>query len=148
MAKRIVSGILGAIAAFGSLLPLLYAFEIFKDFGNPDISFWPSVLGALLMCSIAIAGLWIGIRFLRFALSGESKPDNSLAKPILLGIGFFFPGFLFSLPVTLLWADRSWLLCSRQSGHVLGQLSRRIPLDCEFPRLPGIESVLAGVNGS
>jgi hypothetical protein len=108
MAKRIVLGILGAIAAFGSLLPLGYAFEIFKDFKNPEISFWPNVLGELLMCSIALAGFWIGIRFLRFAWSGRTKQGNSLAKPIFLGIGFFFPAFIFSLPITMLWASRSW----------------------------------------
>jgi len=73
MAKRIVLGILGAIAAFGSLLPLGYAFEIFKDFKNPEISFWPNVLGELLMCSIALVGLWIGIRFLRFADPAELR---------------------------------------------------------------------------
>jgi len=108
MAKRIVLGILGAIAAFGSFLPLGYAFEIFKDFQNPDIAFWPNVLGILLMCSIALAGMWIGIRFLRFALSGQSEQSNSLAKPILLGIGSFFPGFVFSLPITIIWVSRTW----------------------------------------
>jgi len=108
MAKRIVLGILGAIAAFGSLLPLVYAFEIFKDFKNPEISFWPNVLGELLKCSIALVGLWIGIRFLRFAGSGRTKEGSSLARPILLGIGSFFPAFVFSLPITILWVNRSW----------------------------------------
>jgi hypothetical protein len=108
MAKRIVLGILGTIAAFGSLLPLGYAFEILKDFKNPEISFWPNVLGELLMCLIALAGLWIGIRFLQFAASGRTKEGNSLAKPILLGIGSFFPAFIFSLPTTILWVSRSW----------------------------------------
>jgi hypothetical protein len=106
MAKRVVLGILGTIAAFGSLLPLGYAFEIFKDFQNPDIAFWPNVLGTLLMCSIALAGMWTGIRFLRFALSGQSEQSNSLAKPILLGIGCFFPGFVFSFPIRIIWASR------------------------------------------
>jgi hypothetical protein len=108
MAKRVVLGILGTIAALGSLLPLGYAFEIFKDFGNPQIAFWPNVLGTLLMCSIALAGMWTGTRFLRFALSGQSKQSNSLAKPILLGIGCFFPAFVFSLPISITWASR-WL---------------------------------------
>jgi hypothetical protein len=74
MAKRIIAGILGTLAVFASLLPLGYAFEILKDFGNPDVSFWPNVLGELLMCSIALAGLCMGIRFLRFASSGKRRP--------------------------------------------------------------------------
>jgi hypothetical protein len=115
MAKRIVLGILGAIAAFGSLLPLGCAFEIFKDFKNPDISLWPNVLGEFLMCSIALPGLWIGIRFLRFAWSGRTKESNSLAGPILLGIGSFFPAFIFSLPIAMLWVNHSW---PRDDGKV------------------------------
>jgi hypothetical protein len=27
---------------------------------------------------------------------------------MLLGIGFFFPGFVFSLPLTVLWARHTW----------------------------------------
>jgi hypothetical protein len=108
MAKRIVLGILGAIAAFGSFLPLGYAFEIFKDFNNPDTSFWPNVLGVVLMCSIALPGFWLGMRFLGFALSGRSEQSNGIAKPILLGIGSFFPGCVFSLPITILWVSRKW----------------------------------------
>jgi len=108
MAKRIVLGIFGATAAFGSFLPLGYAFEIFKDFNNPDTSFWPNVLGVVLMCSIALPGFWLGMRFLGFALTGRSEQTNSVAKPILLGIGSFFPGFVFSLPITILWVSRKW----------------------------------------
>jgi|ERR1700730_6240057 hypothetical protein len=108
MAKRIIAGILGTLAVFASLLPLGYAFLILKDFKNPDVSFWPNVLGELFTCAIALAGLWIGIRFLRFAWSGRSKQGDSLAKPLLLGIGFFFPAFIFSFPITILWVSRSW----------------------------------------
>ncbi len=108
MAKRVVLGILGTIVAFGSLLPLGYAFLTLKDFGNPDIAFWPNVLDMLLMGSIALAGIWTGVRFIGFALSGESTQRNNLAEPILLGIGCFFPGFIFSLPITALWVDRVW----------------------------------------
>jgi hypothetical protein len=37
--KPIIAGTLGALAVFASLLPMGYAFEIFSDFGNPDVSF-------------------------------------------------------------------------------------------------------------
>src|SRR6266436_1035208 len=108
MAKRIISGILGAIALFGSLLPLGYAFEIFKDFKNPAVSFWPNVLGTFVMGAIAVAGLSIGIYFLRFASSGHESPNFSWIKPVLLGVGSFFPGFVFSLPLTIVWVERKW----------------------------------------
>jgi hypothetical protein len=108
MAKRIIAGILGTLAVFASLLPSGYAFEIFKDFKNPDVSFWSNVLGVLFMCSIALVGLWVGIRFLRFASSGRSQQSNSWMEPVLLGIGFFFPGFVLSLPLTVLWARLTW----------------------------------------
>ena len=108
MAKRIMSGILGAIVLFGSLLPLGNAFEIFKDFENPDLPFWPNVLGTFAMGAIAVAGLSIGIYFLRFASSGHESPNHSWTKPVLLGVGSFFPGFVFSLPLTIVWIERRW----------------------------------------
>lgn len=108
MAKRIISGILSAIVLFGSLLPLGAAFEIFKDFKNPDVPFWPNVLGTFVMGAIAVAGLSIGICFLRFASSGHESPNHSWAKPVLLGVGSFFPGFVFSLPLTIVWTERDW----------------------------------------
>jgi hypothetical protein len=108
VAKRIIAGILGSLAVFGSLLPLGYAYEILKDFGNPEVSFWPNVGGELLFCLIAVAGFWTGLRFLRFAASGESQQSGSWVKPLLLGIGSFFPGFVFSLPINIFWMSHTW----------------------------------------
>lgn len=105
MAKRAAAGIVGAIAAVGSLLPLGYAFLIFKDFGNPDIPFWPNILGELIMCSIALTGLWIGIRLLNFSLTGRSRESRSPTRLLLLGIGFFFPACIFSIPLTIFCVD-------------------------------------------
>jgi hypothetical protein len=108
MAKRIIAGILGTIAVVGTLLPLGYAYEIFKDFNNSDVAFWPNVLGELFMCSLAVGGLSIGIDFLRFAASGRTQHTDNWVRSTFLGIGFFFPGFIFSLPLTLLCASRIW----------------------------------------
>jgi hypothetical protein len=104
----ITAGILGTIAVGTSLLPLGFAFEIFKDFKNPDVAFWPNVLGELFMCSLAVGGLSIGIHFLRFAASDRTRQTDSWVKSTLLGIGFFFPGFVFSLLLTILLATRTW----------------------------------------
>ena len=92
MAKRIVAGALGTIAVLGSFLLLWYTFE---DYKSPN-------LGQLVICSIAIPALWLGVRFVRFAVFGRIAQTNSLASSIFLGIGFFFPGFVFSLPLTIL----------------------------------------------
>lgn len=73
--NRRIQRVLGTIALLGSLLPFGYALEIFKDFKNPDVPFWPNALGELVMCLIAITGVWIGIRFLRYA-SGRSVSDD------------------------------------------------------------------------
>ena len=95
MAKRIVAGALGTIAVLGSFLLLWYTFE---DYKSPN-------LGQLVICSIAIPALWLGVRFVRFAVFGRIAQTNSLASSIFLGIGFFFPGFVFSLPLTILLAS-------------------------------------------
>jgi hypothetical protein len=108
MAKRIIAGILGSLAVFGSLLPLGDVFEIFKDFGNPKISFWPNAAGVLLEGSIALLGLWLGLRFLRFFACGPSQQSDSWVRPLLLGIGSFLPGFVFSLPINIFWMSHAW----------------------------------------
>ena len=104
MAKRIISGMLGAMAALGSLLPLGYAFEIFKDFNNPEVPFWPNVFGVLILSGIAVTGVLVGISFLRFAASGRESPNQGWVKPVLLGVGSFFPAF----PLTIIGVDRKW----------------------------------------
>ncbi|MBV9886948.1 MAG: hypothetical protein JO119_10420 [Acidobacteria bacterium] len=63
-AKRTTGAILGVTVMIGSLLPLGYAFEILGDFGNPGVSFWPNVLGVVVLGSLAFAGFWFGFRLL------------------------------------------------------------------------------------
>ena len=38
----------------------------------------------------------------------RSDPSSNWVRPVLLGIGFFFPGFVFSLPLIVLWARHTW----------------------------------------
>jgi hypothetical protein len=94
MVRRIIAGTLGIIAVMASFLPLSYALEDYKN----------SNLSALVMCSLGVAALWMGTLFLRFTASGQSTQPRSLAKSVLLGIAFFLPGFMFSLPLTILCA--------------------------------------------
>jgi hypothetical protein len=108
MAKRIIASILGILALLAGALALMYAIEGFTDFSNPDVSFWWNVTGELIMCAAVLTAWAMGIRFLLFAWFGRSNQGRSWIKPVLLGIAFFFPGFVFSLPVTIPFAFHIW----------------------------------------
>jgi hypothetical protein len=108
MSKRIVSSILGAIGLFAGLIAGVFTIEGAQDFTNPAVPFRLAVLGELLMCSMSLAALIIGVRFLRFAWRGRNDRSSSWLKTALLGFGCFFPGVLFSLPLTIFWARYTW----------------------------------------
>jgi hypothetical protein len=80
--------------------PFAFAIEALKDFRYSGIEWW-AVLAELTMCLMAITSLSIGVRFLRFAWTGVKFNLGSSLRPLLLGAGLFFPGFVFSLPLTL-----------------------------------------------
>ena len=98
---------MGVIAVLASVIPLDNAFFALQDLRNPGMPFRFAVQ-ELVMCAMAFVLLGIGIRFLRFAWSGRNDPSNSWFRPVLLGIGSFFPGFIVSLPLAMLWADHTW----------------------------------------
>jgi hypothetical protein len=108
MSKRMVAAVVGVIAVFAGLVTLAYAIEAIQDFRNPAVPVRLAILGEFIMCSMALAALTIAMRLLRFSFSGRSDRSNSWVRPVLLGSGFFFPGFVFSLPLTLLWARHTW----------------------------------------
>ena len=78
-----------------------YAIEAIGDFGNPAVPVRFAILGEVFLCSMAFFGLALGIFSLRMARNGRGEQKNNWLRPIILVIGFFFPGFLFSLPLTL-----------------------------------------------
>ena len=108
MWKRAVSSIAGAMAVFAGLVAVAYSIEAIRDFTNPAVPLRLAILGEFIMCSMAFAALTIGIRLLRFAWRGRSEGSSGWVRPVLLGIGSFFPGFVFSLPFTILWARHTW----------------------------------------
>lgn len=109
MAKRIIVSVLGLLSLFAGLMAFIYALEVFRDFWNPEVSFWSNAIGELIVSGTALTASILGVRFLLFAFRGrESRQKDSLRRAILLGIGFFFPGFVFSLPFTTLWALHTW----------------------------------------
>jgi hypothetical protein len=104
MPKRIIAGIIGALALAVGIVACGYTYEVARDFGNPEVSFWPNVLGTTFMGTMALGGLAVGMRFLRFALLGRASEERSRLSAVLLGLGCFFPGFIFSVPFAVLWA--------------------------------------------
>ena len=101
MAKRIAAGIVGTLAALIGLTAGAAAIR-FMEFRD--------VAGFL--CVTALVAFWLGIRLLRFVWLGKDTSNNSggRLRRLFLGIGCFFPGFVFSLPLTMIWAN---LKCPR-----------------------------------
>jgi len=90
-----------------SLLPLGYAFVFLKDFKDPSVTLWTKVLLELVLALVGLTALVAGVDLLRFAVSGRSLGKSGWVRPLLLGIGLFFPGFVFSLPIALFAVWRS-----------------------------------------
>jgi hypothetical protein len=106
--KRIVASIVGAIAVLAGLVALVYSIEAIQDFWNSAVPLRLAILGEFIMCSMVFAALTIGLRLLRFAWRGRSNSSNGWMWPKVIGIASFFPGFVSSLPLTLLWARHTW----------------------------------------
>lgn len=106
-AKRVIASALGVAAFLAALIAVLPAIDLVGEARLPAVSFWFAGLGALFMLSIAFAELGIGVWFFRFA-HREHDVSVSWIVPVLVGIGCFFPGLLFSLPLTVIWARYTW----------------------------------------
>jgi hypothetical protein len=106
--KRVVAGTVGIFAILAACVSLLYALDAASDFKHAEQLRWADVLGILLIWSITLTAFGMGVRFLRFAWSNANAPIKGRLGAFLLGLGFFFPGFIFSLPVTLICAWRLW----------------------------------------
>jgi hypothetical protein len=108
MLKRILGLAVGVVAVFASIICLRYAIQGIGDFRNPAIPLLLAATIQLVLWSMALVALGIGIQLVRSDSNLRSDRSTSRVRPILLGIGCFFPGFVFSLPVTYLWARYIW----------------------------------------
>jgi hypothetical protein len=108
MPKRIIAAIIGALAVAVGIVACGYTYEVSRDFGNPQVSFWPNVLGTAFMGTIALGGLILGMRFLRFAFVGRSPEIKSRFGLVLLGLCCFFPGFIVSVPFAVVWDEHKY----------------------------------------
>jgi fumarate reductase subunit D len=101
MPKRILAGTLGVLAILAGLAAATYAIEASQDFRNSNVHFWLAALGELFLCSMAFTALGIGIHLVHFAWTGRENRIHGWMSPVFLGTGMFFPGVVFSLPLTL-----------------------------------------------
>jgi hypothetical protein len=95
--KRTIATIVGVTAALVSVIAFTCPVG--------GLASGAAVLARAMMCSIGLIALWMGVRFLRFGWSGGCPESSDWMRPLVLGIGCFFPGFMFSLPITIVWAD-------------------------------------------
>jgi uncharacterized membrane protein YeiB len=106
--KRWLAATTGVFALAASAIAVAYASMGLEDFNNPAVPFRLALMGSLSMWSMALALFFGALRFLRFARSGRSTMGKRWVRASILGLGLFFPGFVFSLPITLFWANHHW----------------------------------------
>lgn len=106
--KRVFAGALGVLAFCSGGLAIVYSIRAFEEFWNPAVPFRLALLGELLTCSMAFAALALGMSLMRFSTANERARGAGRLRAVLLGMGCFFPGFIFSLPLTMLWAGHTW----------------------------------------
>ena len=94
--KRTIATIVGVIAALVSIVAFICPVG--------GLASGAAILAHVIMCSIGLVGAGMGVRFLRFAWSGQYRESSGWMRPLVLGMGCFFPGFMFSLPITMVWA--------------------------------------------
>ena len=106
MPKRTIAGILGSLSVAGGCFVTYTAVQMTSEIavsGQPVLTWW------LLLWFLPVTALIFGVHFLRFALFPTVATDGTLGWRIFVGVSFFFPGFVFSLPLTLV-ATRYWSL--------------------------------------
>ena len=107
MSKRIIASAVGAIAVIASLIAFAKAFLGLEDFRNPAVPFRFAAIGELVLCAMALAALGIGIRFLTIRVVWAKSLGRQLGEANTSRHRIFFPGFIFSLPLTVVWASHT-----------------------------------------
>ena len=105
--KRAIAAVIGMLAVVSGVVAFAYSVQALEDFQNPAVSFRLALLTTFLMCSIALGLVAFAFRFLRYAIRGAAPVIDDAFRILLLGAGCFFPGFIFSLPLTLFWTKHN-----------------------------------------
>jgi hypothetical protein len=106
--KRAFVATIGVLAVLAGLDASFFAIKASEDFSNHAVSFWVTALGETIICATAFVSFGIGMRFLHFGWTGRDDPKPTWMRAALISTGMFFPGFIFSLPLTLFCASRIW----------------------------------------
>ena len=108
MSRRILAGFLGILAVLAGTIALSYAIMVADDFRNPQVSFWSATAGTTITWLLTIGAFWMAIYFLKYSFTGTPFRLNRWVRAISLGALSFFPGFMFSIPLTLLFVEHRW----------------------------------------
>lgn len=108
MSKRVLAGVVGALAVVAGLIAFIYASMATGDFRNPNVSFWTAILGIGIMGLLSLAGFGMGIHFLKYCLTGEFFHLNPWVRAFVLGALSFFPGFILSAPPAIILSEKRW----------------------------------------
>jgi len=95
MAKRVIAGIVGTIAILATVVPIADGLGILHDRLAYGVGSWSDLAAVPVFGLLAAIPTWIGLRFLKFAQTGRQEISPSWLRPLALGIGSFFPGFIF-----------------------------------------------------
>ena len=106
--KRVFVATIGVLAVLAGLDASFFAIRASEDFSNHAVNFWVIALGETIICATAFVSFGIGMRFLHFGWTGRDDRRPTWMRVSLITIGMFFPGFIFSLPLTLFCAGRIW----------------------------------------
>ena len=110
MFKRTIAAAIGLLAILAGVVAVLLFFGFLADTfqdprNNPLKIAIPVDLAILLMGCCAIA---LGAKFISCGWDDPIDWRSSWVRPILLGLGLFFPGLVFSIPLGAFLSSRFW----------------------------------------
>jgi len=108
MWRRVLTGILGTLAALAGVVAFGYASMSFDDFRNPNVPFYVALVGSAVMWLLTFGAFVMGVHFLKHCFTGTFFRINPLLRAFVLGALSFFPGFILSAAPTMFVVSRRW----------------------------------------
>jgi hypothetical protein len=76
---RIISGILGTLVGLAGCVASIYGSMGFDELHNGDVPLWETLIALLVMWTLALGGLYLAFRFLKFAFA-RPRPTESYRR--------------------------------------------------------------------